>query len=99
MFFFKMNLKLFQVIVGTLVSHLVKLSSRHNVKVVGRIERGLPEPKVPPFTHISDLILPAITIAAVGLCLNIAMAKMFGRKHGYKVSSNQVRHLLYVIVY
>ena len=75
---------------GTVVSHLMKLEDRHNVEVVGFIQRGLPAPKAPPFQYISSLIIPAITIAAVGLSLNIAMAKMFSRKHGYKVSSNQV---------
>lgn len=79
-----------QVILGTIVSHFTNMSTRNKVSVVGPVKRGLPPPAVPPFTHVSSLIVPAITIAAVSLCINISLGKMFGKKHGYKVSSNQV---------
>ena len=57
---------------------------------MGKIERGLPPPTVPSLQNVDELIVPAITIAAVSLSISISMAKMFSRKHGYKVSSNQV---------
>jgi len=65
------------------------MSSKNNVSVVGKVQRGLPSPRVPSFEHISSLILPMITISAVSLCINISLAKMFAKKHSYKVHSNQ----------
>ena len=77
-------------IIGTVISHLTHLHAEFNVSVVGKIERGLPPPSFPSLSKINQLIVPAITIAAVGLSISISMAKMFSRKHGYRVSSNQV---------
>ncbi|CAF3556212.1 unnamed protein product [Rotaria sordida] len=81
--------ELILVIIGTITSHFTKLHSKHRVSVVGEIKRGLPSLTVPPLNHWNQLIVPAITIAAVSLSISISMAKMFSRKHGYKVSSNQ----------
>lgn len=83
--------ELILVVLGTLVSHFARLDARYAVAVVGPIKKGLPPPSLPPFTHVSNLLLPSITIAVVSLCISISMGKMFGRKHGYKVRSNQVR--------
>lgn len=85
-----------QVILGTVISHFTKMSTQNKVSVVGTVKRGLPSPVVPPFNHISSLIVPAIIIAAVSLCINISLGKTFGKKHGYKVSSNQVRQLKFI---
>ena len=83
--------ELILVILGTLVTYFIQLDSRYGIAVVGPIKKGLPSPSLPPFTYISNLLLPSITIALVSLCISISMGKMFGRKHGYKVRSNQVR--------
>lgn len=77
-------------IIGTVVSHLAHLHAEFNVSVVGKIERGLPPPSLPSLSTINQLIVPAMATAAVALSISISMAKMFSRKHGYKVSSNQV---------
>lgn len=61
------------------------------MSVIGEIKRGLPPPTLPSFKNVEELIVPAITTAVVSLSISISMAKMFSRKHGYKVSSNQVR--------
>ncbi|CAF3416321.1 unnamed protein product [Rotaria sp. Silwood1] len=81
--------ELILVIIGTVTSHFTKFHSKYSVSVVGEIKRGLPPLTIPPLNHINQLIVPAITIAAVSLSISISMAKMFSRKHGYKVSSNQ----------
>ncbi|CAF4387134.1 unnamed protein product, partial [Adineta steineri] len=81
--------ELILVIIGTVVSHFVRLDSKYGISVVGEIKRGLPSPVFPSLNNIDKLIVPAITIAAVSLSISISMAKMFSRKHGYKVSSNQ----------
>lgn len=77
-------------IVGTVASYLGHLHEKFGVSVVGKIERGLPPPTFPSLNNINELFVPAITIAAVSLSISISIAKMFSRKHGYKVSSNQV---------
>ncbi|CAF0827107.1 unnamed protein product [Adineta steineri] len=81
--------ELILVIIGTLISHFTKIHNLHGVPVVGPIKQGLPLPTVPPFKHISYLIVPATTIAVVSLCISISIGKMLSRKHNYKVSSNQ----------
>ncbi|CAF1544697.1 unnamed protein product, partial [Adineta steineri] len=81
--------ELILVIIGTVLSHFVRLDSKYDISVVGEIKRGLPSPVFPSLNSIDKLIVPAITIAAVSLSISISMAKMFSRKHGYKVSSNQ----------
>jgi MFS superfamily sulfate permease-like transporter len=68
----------------------MQLHAKHDISVVGEIKRGLPPPMLPSLNNINQLILPAITIAAVSLSISISMAKMFSRKHDYKVRSNQV---------
>ncbi len=74
-----------------MISHFTQLHKKHGVSVIGEIKRGLPPPNLPSFDNINQLIVPALTIAAVSLSISISMAKMFSRKHGYKVSANQVR--------
>jgi MFS superfamily sulfate permease-like transporter len=86
-----------KVIIGTIVSYLTQFDKRYHVAVVGTIKRGLPPPSVPPFEQISYLLVPALTIAVVSLCISISMGKMFSRKHGYKVSSNQVYDQLSIV--
>lgn len=82
-------IELFLVIVGTVLSHFAQLHTKFGISVVGKIKRGLPPPALPTFNQVDHLIVPAITIGAVSLSISISMAKMFSRKHGYKVSSNQ----------
>ena len=50
----------------------------------------IPAPILPPFHLIPQLIGDAISIAIVSFALNISMAKFFGKKYKYEISSNQV---------
>ncbi|CAF4850408.1 unnamed protein product [Rotaria sp. Silwood1] len=79
----------FGIVIGTIISHFTEIHNRHGVSVVGPIKQGLPPPISPPFKQISYLVVHAVPIAMVTLCISISMAKMFSRKHNYKVSSNQ----------
>ncbi|CAF1291273.1 unnamed protein product [Adineta steineri] len=81
--------ELLLIIVGTTISHFTQFHSTYGVSVVGEIKRGLPPPSLPSFNNANQLIVPAITIAAVSLSISISMAKTLSRKHSYKVSSNQ----------
>ncbi|CAF1059628.1 unnamed protein product [Rotaria sordida] len=81
--------ELILIVIDTIISHFTKFHNRHGVSVVGPIKQGLPAPISPPFKQISYLVVHAVPIAMVTLCISISMAKMFSRKHNYKVSSNQ----------
>ncbi|CAF3613631.1 unnamed protein product [Rotaria sp. Silwood1] len=82
------------IVIGTIISHFTEIHNRHGVSVVGPIKQGLPPPISPPFKQISYLVVHAVPIAMVTLCISISMAKMFSRKHNYKVSSNQARQFV-----
>ncbi|CAF3537398.1 unnamed protein product [Rotaria sordida] len=86
--------ELILIVIGTIISHFTKFHNRHGVSVVGPIKQGLPAPISPPFKQISYLVVHAVPIAMVTLCISISMAKMFSRKHNYKVSSNQARQFV-----
>ena len=62
---------------------------------MGPVQRGLPVPRLPSFNHASSLILQAMNITVITLSVSIAMAKMFGRKNGYKIKANQVRRVIF----
>ncbi|UJR16211.1 hypothetical protein I4U23_003121 [Adineta vaga] len=82
-------MELILLIIGTILSHFTHLHSKYDISIVGNIKSGLPPPTLPSFNNANQLIVPAITIAAVSFSISISMAKMFSRKHGYRVSSNQ----------
>ena len=50
----------------------------------------IPAPIVPPLYLVPELLGDAISIAIVAFAINISMAKFFGRKYKYEISSNQV---------
>ncbi|CAF1641455.1 unnamed protein product [Adineta ricciae] len=81
--------ELILMIMWTIVSYFTKLHQNYSVPVVGEIKRGLPTPTIPTFESFNQLIISAVVIAAVSLSISISLAKMFSRKHNYKVSSNQ----------
>ena len=72
-----------------MASYLLNFNERNHVKIVGVIERGLPSFSFPRFDHFSSLVSSSLTIAFLSFCINISLAKMFAKKHSYKVRSNQ----------
>jgi len=49
-----------------------------------------PQPAFPPVDRFQYVAVDAFGIAIVAFAINIAMAKMFAKKHGYSLDSNQV---------
>ena len=50
-----------------------------------------PKPTVPDLSILSDVIGDSISIAIVGLVINISLAKMYGVRFDYEIEANQVR--------
>ena len=47
-------------------------------------------PEVPPTHNLLELLPDAISIAIVAYGVNVSMAKIFAKKHGYEIDPNQV---------
>ncbi|CAH1802534.1 unnamed protein product [Owenia fusiformis] len=82
-------IELFVVIGATVVSYFAKLNHRYGVAVVGYIPKGLPAPSLPDLQYAGEYIPDAFVIAIVGYSIHMALSKLFAKKHGYDVDSNQ----------
>ena len=60
------------------------------VKIIKLFSR-LPEPTFPKVTYWPDVISDAFSIAIVSFAITVSIGKLFAKKHGYKISANQVR--------
>ena len=80
------------VLVGAIVfSSILDLHDRHDVEVVGRIPRGLPDLSIPQ-VEASDLwtLLPAAAgIVLLAYSEGLAIAESFARRHGYEIDPDQ----------
>ena len=79
------------VVVGGIVSVRMFDLSAHGVALLGEIPERLPMPSLPA-VHLSDVnaLLPlAMAAFLLGAVETAAIGRMFGRKHGYRVDSNQ----------
>ncbi|XP_077978000.1 prestin-like [Glandiceps talaboti] len=86
---FMMPIELLAVILGTLISYLMKLNEKHDVDIAGEIPTGIPPPSLPTSNYMSAMIGDAIAIGIVGFCVSISMATIFAKKHNYEVDANQ----------
>ena len=50
-----------------------------------------PAPKFPPTNNMFEYLGPAFSIAIVAFAISISMSKLFAKKHGYEIDSNQVK--------
>ncbi|XP_059150479.1 prestin-like [Physella acuta] len=82
-------IELIVVVMGTVVSYLVKLEEKYKVKVVGEVPVGIPPPNLNPFSCLSEVVSDAIAIAIVSFAISVSMAKIFANKHDYFVDANQ----------
>lgn len=49
-----------------------------------------PQPAFPPVNLFHQVAVDAFVIAIVSFAINISMGKLFAKKHGYSLESNQV---------
>lgn len=79
------------VALGSLVVYLGALDQRHGLAVVGDIVGGLPllSWHVPDGESVQRLIVPALTLALIGMVQNISMAQALAVKRGERVDANR----------
>uniref|UniRef100_A0A914VC92 STAS domain-containing protein n=1 Tax=Plectus sambesii TaxID=2011161 RepID=A0A914VC92_9BILA len=86
---FPVPAELIVVTVGTAASHFLRLNEQYDVPIVSFIPTGLPMPSVPRLELIPDVLGDAVGIAIVVVAIHVSMAKLFAKKHGYKIDDSQ----------
>ena len=81
---------LFVVISGIAVASLSDLAAQ-GVKLLGEVPQGLPSLGLPdlPRTVVNELLPLAVACFMLGAVETAAIGRMFARKHGYRLDSNQ----------
>ena len=89
-FFPKRPVSLLVVVAGIAAVRLLGLGEL-GVKTLGEIPRGLPIPGLPAIqaSDVNELLPLAIACFLVGAVETAAIGRMFGRKHKYRLDSNQ----------
>ncbi|XP_066582584.1 prestin isoform X2 [Prorops nasuta] len=82
-------IELVAVVAGTLISNYCDLSKLYNIKTVGHIPIGLPQPEVPTFELLSLVALDSVAITMVSYTITLSMALIFAQKLNYEINSNQ----------
>jgi len=89
---FPFPIQLCLVILFTSISRPLQLREVHQVEAIhsiGEIPLGLPRPKPPNSTLLSQVLFESIPIAIVAFSIGQGLGKLFGTKYGYKVRPNQ----------
>ncbi len=61
---------------------------RHGISVVGSVPAGLPQPVLPDFRNVSDLLLPAVGVLVVGYTDTVLTARSFSTRDR-EINANQ----------
>ncbi|KAK6033099.1 STAS domain protein [Ostertagia ostertagi] len=85
---------LFVMIIGTIVSYLVNLHGRFEVKIIGKIPTGIPAPAFPDVSLFRYFLGDALAISVVVLVVTVSMGKLFAKKHKYEID---VRQAIFVV--
>jgi sulfate permease, SulP family len=80
-------------VVGGLIASAVFDLGAHGVALVGHVPRGLPAPKLPDLTLVTDHYATIITAAAALLLIGFSQtagdARSFATRHRYRIDVNQ----------
>ncbi|KAK6056863.1 STAS domain protein [Cooperia oncophora] len=60
-----------------------------NVPIVGKVESGIPMPRVPPLNRADELVWQALSISIISFVIHIALAKLVSRRLNYEIDANQ----------
>jgi high affinity sulfate transporter 1 len=79
------------VVVGGIVSAPLLGLAERGVALLGEIPHGLPVPSLPAVSasDLNQLLPLAMACFLLGAVETVAIGRMFGRKHGYRLDSNQ----------
>ncbi|XP_059226601.1 solute carrier family 26 member 6 isoform X2 [Stomoxys calcitrans] len=86
---FPLPAELIAVIGGTVISMLVDVKNKYDIKPVGDIPTGLPMPVLPRMDLVPDLVVDSIAIAIVTYSIVMSLGLTFAKKHSYEVRPNQ----------
>lgn len=82
-------IELVAVILGTAATYFGKLQVNYDIRIVGEIPTGLPDPTLPPFELLPRVAVDSLIIAIVAYTVSFSMAKIFAKKLNYPVDATQ----------
>ncbi|KAL1285939.1 Prestin [Trichinella pseudospiralis] len=88
-FKFSLPFELFLVIVTTAISFGLNLNEAYSIDIVGKVPKGLVYPRLPRWDLFPELASDAIAISVVIYSICISLAKLFAKKHEYRLNANQ----------
>ncbi|KAK7482051.1 hypothetical protein BaRGS_00026743 [Batillaria attramentaria] len=82
-------IELIVVIIATVIMAFTDLSDDFSIGIVKDIPVGVPAPRFPDLSLGADYVAEGMMIIIVAFAQTVAMAKLMGLKHNYKVDPNQ----------
>ncbi|XP_068210829.1 prestin-like isoform X2 [Palaemon carinicauda] len=82
-------IELLAVIAGTAASYFGNLQGNYDIRIVGDIPTGLPEPTAPPIELLPRVVVDSFVITIVSYTVSFSMTKIFAKKHNYPVDATQ----------
>lgn len=82
-------IELIAVVGGTIIAKIFNFDEIYQVKSVGHIPKGFPEPHIHDFTLWRELIFDSCAIAFVSYSVTVSMALIFAQKQKYEIDFNQ----------
>ncbi|KHJ47870.1 hypothetical protein D918_02029 [Trichuris suis] len=86
---FPLPIEIIVVIICTVASYLIDLPGNYQVDIVGEVPSGLLPPRLPRWDLVNRMIPDAITVGIVAYSICISLAKLFAKKHDYRLLPNQ----------
>uniref|UniRef100_A0A336MP87 CSON003030 protein n=1 Tax=Culicoides sonorensis TaxID=179676 RepID=A0A336MP87_CULSO len=82
-------IELIVVIIGTTLSTFLDFKDNYQVSTIGHIPTGFPEPEVPQFSLMRELLIDGFIIAIVSYTCSVSMGLILAQKHDYEINFNQ----------
>ncbi|CAH8484265.1 unnamed protein product [Dicrocoelium dendriticum] len=86
---FPFPVELIVLIIATVVSYFVQLEAKYNVRIVGPLPNGLPQPVLPDFTIVPEIFLEAVIVSLVAVTTTVSLVKLYATRFGYGVHYTQ----------
>ncbi|KAI1727165.1 sulfate permease family domain-containing protein [Ditylenchus destructor] len=87
-------LELFLVVMGIVFSKVFDIKLQHGVKIVDDVPEGMPIPSLPRLSLALYMWKEAISISVICYIFVFSMAKIFAKKHRYRIDPNQELYAL-----
>ncbi|KAI6185744.1 Sulfate permease [Aphelenchoides besseyi] len=86
--------ELFLVMISIGISVAFRLHDDYGVAVVNHVPQGLPVPEMPALSILPVIWADVLSISVICFMFAFSMAKLFAKKHRYKVDANQELYAL-----